>query len=358
MGIITEVTMNDIDLSAIKKILVTRTDRIGDVILSTPVFQALKKTFPHVSLYALVLPTTRALLDGNPFIDKIITYDKRGKHKSLWKTITFARSLREEKIDIALHLHPTNRVHSISRIAGIPVRIGYKKKNHWLLTHSQEERKWEGMKHEAEYNFDLLRYLQVEPPHEIKPYFLIGQKDEAAFDALLEREHISLSSYVVLFPSASCPSKMWPLKNFVHLSEMLYTKYNKEIVLIGGADDIHIAEKVKKQVTIPVVDVTGKLSLKMLGALLKRSCLLISNDSGPVHIAASLDTPVISIFGRSDSGLSPQRWGPLGKMSYFIHKDVGCVECRAHNCEKDFLCLQSITVQDVCAIIEKERLLA
>ncbi len=349
--------MKNINLSNVKKILVTRTDRIGDVILSTPVFQALKETFPAVKIYALVLPATSEILEGNPYIDKVLIYDKRGKHKSFFKTLAFARSLRKEKIDIALHLHPTNRIHILSFVAGIPIRIGYKKKYHFLLTHSIEERKWEGKKHESLYNFDLLDFLHVIPPKEMKPFFIVKEKDEKALDSILQEEKISLSSYIVLFPGASCPSKMWPIDHFIQLADVLYRKYNMHIVLVGGSQDEEITRNIVSRVSIPIVNLAGKLSLKMLGVLLKRARMLISNDSGPVHIAASLNTPVISIFGRSDSGLSPNRWRPLGQRSYFIHKNVGCLKCLAHNCDKEFLCLKSITAGDILEIIENRGLL-
>jgi ADP-heptose:LPS heptosyltransferase len=85
----------------------------------------------------------------------------------------------------------------------------------------------------------------------------------------------------------------------------------------------------------------------MLAWLLKGARLLISNDSGPVHMAAALGTPVISIFGRNQAGLSPIRWRPISVNSSFVQKDVGCIECLAHNCQIDFKCLKELRVEDV-----------
>ena len=93
---------------------------------------------------------------------------------------------------------------------------------------------------------------------------------------------------------------------------------------------------------------SGKTAfVKELAVLLKRAELLISNDSGPVHIAASLGIPVVDIFGRNQRGLSPARWGPLGEGHVILHKEVGCVTCLAHNCDIEFLCLTSIAVEEV-----------
>ena len=87
--------------------------------------------------------------------------------------------------------------------------------------------------------------------------------------------------------------------------------------------------------------------------MLKRCRLLISNDSGPVHIAVAVGTPVVSIFGRLDPGLSPQRWGPVGPRDIVIHKDVGCKECLAHNCKIGFKCLEAISVDEVLSAAER-----
>ena len=95
------------------------------------------------------------------------------------------------------------------------------------------------------------------------------------------------------------------------------------------------------------INLAGRSSVSQLASIIKRCQLFISNDSGPVHIASALGTPVISIFGRDQKGLSPRRWGPVGLKDKILHKQVGCIECLAHNCEKEFACLKAIEVKDV-----------
>jgi heptosyltransferase-2 len=154
--------------------------------------------------------------------------------------------------------------------------------------------------------------------------------------------------YVVLNPGASCPSKIWPTDRYARLAEKLSKNYGCQIVLIGRTRERLIALKVKEHLSaLPVIDLSGKLSLGMLGRLLKEARLLISNDSGPVHVATAVGTPVISIFGRNLPGLSPRRWGPLGHKARVIHKEVGCPVCLAHNCRINFLCLDVISVEDL-----------
>jgi len=144
------------------RILVTRIDRIGDVLLTTPSFEVIKQKYPNCQLHVLVSPVTRELVEGNPFVDQVWIYDKQGSEKSWWGTWRFARRLAQEKFDACIHFHATNRVIWTSYLAGIPIRIAHARKIKKLLTHSIEETKREGKKHESEYNLDLLRVLGID----------------------------------------------------------------------------------------------------------------------------------------------------------------------------------------------------
>ena len=119
------------------------------------------------------------------------------------------------------------------------------------------------------------------------------------------------------------------------------------ISLVAGEPDVHYAHEVAQGMRHPPLNFAGRLSVAELAALLRRCRLLISNDSGPVHVAAAVGTPVLDLFGRNQRGLSPLRWGPLGDGHVILHKEVGCVTCLAHNCDIEFLCLTSITVDEV-----------
>ncbi len=337
--------MNPIDCARVKRILVSRTDRIGDLVLSTPVFQAIKAQYPKCHLAALVLKETAPLVSGNPCIDEVVIYDKKGIHQGWWSTVLFGWGLRKKRFDLVIHLHPTNRVHFVSWLAGIPVRIGYRSKNHFLLTHTIEEKKWQGKRHEAEYNFDLLNLIRVPKPEFLQLHVPLNQADKKNLERLLPQ---SLSHrYVVFHPSASCRSKRWAPDRLAQVADQLVRGYQIFPVIIGeGSGTIH-AVQMQEFMKEESLNLAGKLSLGMLAWLLKGARLLISNDSGPVHVAAALGTPVISIFGRNQAGLSSTRWRPISANSSFVQKDVGCVECLAHNCQIDFKCLNELRTEDV-----------
>jgi len=329
-----------------KKILIIRTDRMGDLVLSTPVIKNLRFAFPDSQISFMCRPYPKNVIEENPYLDEVIVYDKYRKHKSIIATIKFAFSLRKKNFDWAIVLHPTNRVNLISFLAGIKLRIGWDKKSGFLLTHKLNHTKQDGLKHESEYNLDILKALDVEIK-DANPDFILNKESQDFAEKLLKDNSVRVEdSFFVIHAWASCVSKRWPKKNFIELIGLLKKIYNPKIALIGGIKDFEIGDQIIKSDS-DILDFRGKLNIKQLAAVIAKSDIFISNDSGPVHLAAALGVPVVSIFGRKNKGLGPRRWKPLGESSVYLHKDVGCSECGAHNCTKGFLCLKAITPLDV-----------
>lgn len=330
-----------------KRILVIRLDRLGDVVLSTPVLQALRQHFPHAFIAMMVRSACRDVLAGNPHLNEVLLYEKEGAHRSLRGTIRFARQLRRYEFDTALVLHPSNRSHWIPWLARIPVRIGYARKCGWLLTYRVPHRKQEGNKHEAVYTLELLCAFGLRPP---PPQLLVPVSSEAVqrVEQLLREASIHPTDRLIaVHPSASCVSKRWMPERFAQVADRLVTEHGVRICLVAGGSDAIYANQAAAAMHAPVLNLAGRLSVAELAALLRRCRFLISNDSGPVHVAAAVGTPVVDIFGRNQRGLSPTRWGPLGEGHVVLHKEVGCVTCLAHNCDIGFLCLTSLTVEEV-----------
>ncbi len=331
-----------------KRILIIRTDRIGDVVLSLPAVRAVRKAFPGAYVAAMVSPATKDIVKGNPDINEIIIYDKKGKHRNFFKTLVFSLWLKKKKFDIALILHTTARVNLITCLARIPKRAGYTRgKMDFLLTDRLYDVKRLGEKHEAEYSLDLLRSVGIKAKMS-QPVVYINEMDEANAERLLKENGLrEREKFIAVHPGASCISKRWPEENFALIADALSEELGVRIVLLSDEEESPTGEKVRSSMKKEPVFLCGKTSLGETAALLKKSMLFISNDSGPVHIACAVGTPTISIFGRNQRGLSPERWGPLGKNSAYLHKKVGCSECRAHNCKKGFMCLKEITPEEV-----------
>jgi heptosyltransferase-2 len=334
------------------RILIIRTDRIGDVLLSTPAVKAVRDAHPNAHIAMMVRPYVEDVVDGNPYLDEVILYDKDNNEKGILGSLRFIAGLRRKRFDLAIVLHPTIRSNMIPFLAGIPERAGYDKKWGFLLTKRLKDTKHYGEKHEIDYNFDVLRSVGIVANDRtlcmpIKPEY------DRVVERFMDLADLGNKDFVVaVSPGASCPSKRWPAYRFGRVADELIGRHSVKIVIIGGPSDVKTVSDVKTGMLHSPIVLSEEHSLGEVAALLKRCKLLISNDSGPVHIAVAVGTPVISIFGRLDPGLSPQRWGPVGPRDIVVHKDVGCRECLAHNCKLGFKCLDAITVEEVLSAAE------
>ncbi len=332
------------------RVLIVRTDRMGDVILSTPVIAALRAAFPQAYLGMMVRPGHGDLVEGNPGLDAVILYDKRGAEKGLLGSLRFARRLREHRFGTALILHSTHRVVLVTWLAGIRRRVGYARRLGWLLTERIPYIKREGERHELEYNLDLARRIGAEPKG--RELFVPTRPDQDSRVEEFLRRHGAAAGgapLVVLHPGASCPSKRWPAERFAQVGDHLAARPGTKVAVLTGPGEEERGRAVLARMREPAIGMLGAFGLGETASLLKRARLLVSNDSGPVHLACAVGTPVVSIFGRWGGGLSPTRWGPTGPASVTLHHDIGCRPCLAHNCTIGFKCLEAVTVEEVTA---------
>ncbi|MDP8253386.1 MAG: glycosyltransferase family 9 protein [Candidatus Kaelpia aquatica] len=325
------------------RILLSRTDRMGDLLLTTPAIEAVRNKFPNAYICFLSNSKTVALLKDNPYIDEVIGLDKDKNHKGILGFLRLLREIRERKFDLSVHLHPTNRNHLLSFLGSIPKRVGYDSKLGLLNNMRVEHKKQEGEKSEAEYNFDLLRKIGIDKIS--LNQFIVPDRGALEWvDRELQSKNIT--RFAVIHPGASCKSKLWDLENFIELSKRIKLKNNLEVIFILGPDDEELRDRLNQHPEISPY-LYYNITLERSVALISRASLMISNDSGPMHIADSLDKPLIVIFGRNQAGLSYKRWGPLGEHAKVIYEDSGCKECLAHNCKKGFICLKNIAVDRV-----------
>ncbi len=330
---------------------------MGDVILSTPVIRSLRVMHPDAYLAMMVRPEHRELVEGNPDLNAVILYDKEGAEKSWWGSLRFARSLRRHRFDAALILHSTNRVILVSWLAGIRRRVGYARRLPWLLTDSIPYIKREGNRHELEYNLHLLRLIGPSTGSgqaiDRNLFVPTTPAQEASVAAFLRDHRLSGSEpLIILHPGASCPSKRWPARRYASVGDYMAQRRGARIVVVTGSGEGSFGEAVVRRMKQPAVPAFGRFSLGELACLFRKARCLISNDSGPVHLACAVGTPVVSIFGRWGGGLSPTRWGPTGPKSVVLHHDIGCRPCLAHRCTIGFACLEAVTEEEVIAAAE------
>ena len=286
-----------------KRILIARTDKIGDLVLSTPVIKAVREAYPGAYIAMMVRPYAQEIIKGNPYLDEVITYDKANKGLSIIHDLKFIGYLRKKKFDLALILHPKNRTHIIALLSGIPERIGYDKKMGFLLTKKIPHLKHYGLKHEIDYTLDILRYAGI--GFKDKGLHITVDKDALErVDRIFSENGISKEDKVVtVHPGSSCASKRWAVERFAKVADSLAKEYRAKIVIIAGPHDRLFGDKTAALMKESALNLTGKTTVSQIVGILKRSAIFISNDSGPVHIACAVGTPTISIFGRSDRGL-------------------------------------------------------
>jgi len=231
------------DVSKIKRIIIVRTDRIGDVVLSTPMVTATRLAFPHAYIAMMVSPETEEIVAQNPNLNEVVVYDKKLRHRGIFNTLCFAIHLRGKRFDLALILHSTTRVNLISFLAGIPRRIGYSRgKMDFLLTNRLEYKKRLGKKHESEYSLDILRSIGLKTGH--FPLIMpVKKTDEKAIDDLLQENGLRQGErFTVIHPGASCISKMWPQEDFAKLADILIERFKLAVVLVSGPDQVEMPD--------------------------------------------------------------------------------------------------------------------
>ncbi len=336
-----------------RNILIIRTDRVGDVILTTPMMAALRQNYPEARISVLVSVSTLELVEGNPHLNEILVDDRHGKHQGFWGFFRLVRGIRQKNFDAAFVMHTKNRTNSLCFLAGIPHRIGYKnKKFGFLLTEPIADTRWQGLKHEVDYCLDVLKELGI-LSRESNLYLSVSRSAKEWAQRFLEQNQVKESDRLVaIHPGASCISKRWNPERFAEVANELFEKKGFKVILVGSKDNKDIIQKVKESFHHPVIDAIGQTTLGQLAGLFERCQLLISNDSGPVHMASALGVPVISIFGRNQAGLSPIRWGPWGHSGLVLHKEVGCHQCLAHNCRINFRCLDEIKPKEVLEAVD------
>ncbi len=294
-----------------QNILIVRTDRIGDLILTTPAIAALRKGYPRARFSLLVAPKTRCLIEDHPGLDEVWVDDRQGKHRGLRGFFRLAGELKKRHFDLAVIYHTKKRTNSLCLLAGIPYRLGYRNnKLGFLLTDGlKDERHW-GRRHEVEYCLDVLKVLGIQTQE--SALFISRQAESERWaEEWLQAQPVSdPRKLIAVHPGASCPTKMWPAQRFADLLRRLSQKDQYHFLLIGDKDLRKVSIEIKRLAQIPIGDMTGQTSLSQLVSLMSRCRMLISNDSGPVHIANALMVPVVSIFTRNQPGINPERWRP------------------------------------------------
>lgn len=299
----------------IKNILILRNDRFGEFLLNIPALRALKETFINSRIIAAVDPYVQGLAKDIPFIDEVIEWG--GRKHSLSARLKLIARFKKKKIDMAIMLNPSKEFNILTWFAGIPVRVGYDRKWGFLLTHKIKDKKHLGEKHEIEYNLELVRITGAET----KDLSLSLRVEEGIIERLPDLSFLeNYKDSIALHPWTSDPVKQWPLNNFRELAGRLVGEIKAKVVVVGGKEEASKGEELFGNLGNNPVNLTGKTNLRELAAILNKCRMLISCDSGPVHLAGCVGIPVVAIFRNDLPGKTSRRWGPVSRGSIVIEK--------------------------------------
>jgi len=301
----------------ITKILAVRNDRFGEFLLNIPAFRALKKMYPKAQLTVVLSQTVKELVKFIPSIDEAIVWEHK-KHTTK-EIIRFSKKLRKQKFGLCVILNPTKEFHIISFLSKIPIRIGYSRKCGFLLTHTIKDKKHLGIKHEIEYNLELARLAD-------KPFQPADKSLQIEINKDFQEETLSKfnldnkKTAIAIHPWTSDEVKQWSLRNFKELALKLSDELGRKIIIVGGKEEQLKSKALFAHDSRQIINLTGQTSLLELSAVLKGCALLISGDSGPVHLACAAGTKTIVLFRNDLPGKTPSRWGPWGKGHLVIEK--------------------------------------
>jgi heptosyltransferase-3 len=333
-----------VDQRQFSNVLVVRTDRIGDVVLSLPMITCLRSRFPRARISMLLREYTRELAEGYPGIDGILNYDRQGKPRAFFR---FLSELRRQRFDLVVLAHPTFRLGLLIFLAGIPVRVGsgYRWYSFFFNKRVLEHRRT-AEKHEAEYNLSLLQAVGC--PSMAVPAATLVPSRTAESAAKKVREELGLTGsepVAVLHPGSGGSARDWSPQNFGALAKLLRAE-GIRVVVTGILQEESLVRAVvegSEQAAIPLV---GRLSLMELAAFLRFADLFVSNSTGPLHIAAAGGIPVIAFYPPIRE-CGPTRWGPLTeKKVVFVADNHACARCKGGKCRGND-CMEQITVGQV-----------
>lgn len=350
-----------IDLSGLRRVLVTKLRHHGDVLLTSPVFQILKNHAAHLEIDALAYRDTLPMLALHPAISKIFSVDREWKRQSLlsqlqneWRLI---RELRARKYDLIVHLTEHPRGAWVKKFAGIRygiarelsarVRPGWNRFTHFYHHQSNNRR------HTVDLHLDALRRIGVEPTRDESRLILIAGADaEKSVDTKLKGVGLAAKSFIHIHPTSRWFFKTWPSENFAELINRLAQKRHR-IVITSAPDQKEMAmiASILGSVSAAVINFSGQLSLKELAALSARARLFVGVDSAPMHIAAAMQTPVVALFGPSGE----VEWTPWMVPHRLVLSTHPCRPCGRDGCggSKVSQCLTTLDVDRVETAIDE-----
>jgi lipopolysaccharide heptosyltransferase I len=327
-----------------QRILIIKPSAIGDVVHALPVLNLLRRRWPDATIDWLVTPACAGLLEGHPQLDEPVLFNRRrfgkGWHnpRAAWDLLKWTLQLRRRRYDLVIDLQGLFRSGWIGWTTGAPRRVGFADARElgWLF-YTDRVRLDSLECHAVDRYLKIARSLGcgAEP---VEFQFATTDADRQAVAQRLG----GVERFAVVLPGTNWQTKRWPIEHFAALVEPLQRQFGLQTVVAGGPGDAELAAKIPG-----ALNLAGQTSLRQLTALLERADLVIANDSGPMHIAAALGRPLVTLFGPTN----PTRTGPFNRPDTVLRLDIACSPCYSRKCSHQS-CLQWLAPR---AVLESAR---
>ncbi|MFH1562887.1 MAG: lipopolysaccharide heptosyltransferase II [Nitrospirota bacterium] len=329
-----------------KKILIIRLSSIGDIVLASPLIRLVRKKFPQAKIDMLVCSEFEELISANPNLSQVILFDRKTGLKGL---LRLCKKIRKERYDLVIDIHKKLRSSIICWTSGAKQTVVYNKHSflRFLLVNFKINR-FVTTTYVANLYLKSVERFGIEDDGQGLELDITQAKDMGVLE-LLRQEGVSKEcSLIGLAPGAHWNTKRWFKESFIELANLLLQRKGVKIVILGGKDEMELGKEIESGLLDKPINAVGKLSLMETAALLKRCNVLITNDTGVMHIAAAVKTPVVAIFGPTvgEFGYYPYRVA-----NRVISKDLPCKPCTTKGTSKckinTFDCMRIISTDEV-----------
>jgi len=337
------IVMTALDFQNINKILIRTTNWLGDAVLTIPAMGQVRKAFPTSEITVVANPAVAEMLSNHPDCDRIIVWDKKRTHQGATGLLKFSSDLRQTRYNLSILFQNAIEAAIMVWLARIPKRLGYRTDARGLLLNygipiGAAERRL----HHVDYYLNMLRQAGINlSPNRPRLYC-------SEVEIQWAQEQLSGENWVAVNIGAAYGSaKRWLPERFAEMATRICEELKGRVVLIGSHQEAELGNQISKAIRGPHLNLIGKTSIRQLMALLTQCRLLVTNDSGPMHIAAALDVPILALFGPTDHLTT----SPVTDYCRIVRHPVDCAPCLKRHCPTDHRCMTSISVGDVLEAI-------
>ena len=334
----------------VQQILVRGPNWLGDAVMCEPALRGLRRLFPQASMTLLVKPSVAGLFESHPAVDRIFLYDDKGRHAGLAGKWRLAGDLRQQRFDLAVLFQNAFEAALLTTLAGIRRRYGYATDGRsFLLSEPVATHDRRTPIHQIEYYWDMLKPLGLTGlPGQ--PELFVSLGEERSMAERLNRAGITTSDVVIGINPGSTygGAKRWLPDRFADSTQRLCRTLSDAgrkpaVVVIGAKGEEALGREIASRLSAPSAVLSGATTIRELMAVIKRCAALITNDTGPMHIASALGVPVVGIFGPTDWRTT----SPSGTEHALLRHPVDCAPCMLRECLIDHRCMTGVTVDEV-----------